>query len=321
MTTKCNICGNEKNNSIIDVKERILKDKREVFHYMQCGRCGAVMLQDRIDDFAKWYPSDYNPYHKRKEKQSITSIIKRTIEFEQIIRMHGDGEREQFQKVLGGMKECDILLKRMFGTNIKRKNSLVDIGCGDGHWLDYLYEMGYHNITGVDLFTPEEQTKGVKWKFIKGDIFSLHERYDYVVLNHSFEHMDNPQAVIKQIKKIMNPNAICIISIPVANGMAYKKYKENFAQFDAPRHVYLHTKKSMEVLCNNAGLRIRNILYDSNGAIWQLSELMSNCDDTLEELYKKIRRNGCKKQYYSLASKSNIRGTGDQAIFYLTKNK
>lgn len=323
MISACKICGNVENNTIIEVKERILKDKSEIFHYMQCSRCGAVMLQDRIDDFTKWYPSDYNPYHKRAEKQSIVSIIKRAFEFEQIIRMHGsrETERKKFQSVLDGMKECDILLKRMFGTNIKRKNSLVDIGCGDGHWLDYLYEMGYHNITGVDLFTPKEQIKGVKWKFIKGDIFSLlsASKYDYVILNHSFEHMDNPQAVMKQIYKILSPKGTCIISIPVANGTAYKRYKENFAQFDAPRHIYLHTKESMGILCDNAGLKIRNILYDSNAAIWQISELMRDCDDTLEDLNRKVRKIGCKKKYYSLASKSNIRGKGDQAIFYIVR--
>lgn len=318
MINKCSICGNENHNTIIDVKERVLKEsEREIFHYLQCNNCGAVMLQDRIDDFTKWYPSDYNPYHKRRDKQSFIFRIMRMLEFESIKRMHGN--REEFQNVLDGMKECDVLLKRMFGTNISRSNSLMDIGCGDGHWLDYLYEIGYHNITGVDLFTPEEQVRDVKWKFIKGDIFSVHEKYDYVVLNHSFEHMDNPQAVIKQISRILNPKGMCIISIPIANGAAFKRYKENFAQFDAPRHVYLHTEKSMRVLCNHTGLKIRNVLFDSHESIWQISEWMRNCDDTLEDLNKRVSKRGCKKKYYFLAKKSNLQGRGDQAIFYLVK--
>ena len=316
MNMKCIICGNDNNNKIIKVKERITK-QGEVFDYLQCSACKSVMLNEKIDDFSKWYPSTYNPYLKRSNTQiSFIEKLRRKFIFTVIIHLKS---KSTFQKVLR-IRNFDILLKRMYSTRIKKKDRIVDIGCGDGHWLDYLVDLGYKNVTGIDLYVPEKNMNSCKWNFIKGDIFSLQGKYDCIILNHSFEHMKNPQEVLKEIEKHLSDSGICVISVPVANGIAYRRYRKFFCQFDAPRHLFLHTEKGMKIMCRNANLKIDNVLYDSNERIFYFSECFRKTDWLLEEIYQKGLPEYCYKAIkINKVIKSNLDGKGDQAIFYIKK--
>lgn len=318
MNMKCKICGNVNNNKIIQVKERITEEGKN-FDYLQCSACKSVMLNEKIEDISKWYPSSYSPYLKRnKKKRSLAEKLRMKIIFSVIIHLKN---RNIFQKVLR-IRDFDILLKRMYGTKINKKDRIVDVGCGDGHWLDYLVELGYKNVTGIDLFVPEKNMNSCNWKFIKGDIFSLQGKYDCIILNHSFEHMNNPQEVLEKIERHLSDSGICVISVPVANGIAYRKYKNFFSQFDAPRHLFLHTEKGMKIMCKDAHLRVENVLYDSNERIFYFSECLKRTDLLFEEIKQNDFPEYCYKAIkIDKVIKSNLNSKGDQAIFYITKSK
>jgi SAM-dependent methyltransferase len=40
---------------------------------------------------------------------------------------------------------------RLFSTASDGNNSLLDLGCGTGHFIPYAYEKGYSNYLGVDI--------------------------------------------------------------------------------------------------------------------------------------------------------------------------
>jgi len=44
--------------------------------------------------------------------------------------------------------------------------------------------------------------------------FETNDFYDTIILNHVLEHIENPVALLKRIKKWMNPNAILIVGVP-----------------------------------------------------------------------------------------------------------
>lgn len=44
---------------------------------------------------------------------------------------------------------------------------------------------------------------------------------------------------------------------------AWENYKTHRVQIDAPRHFFLHTTRSFEVLAEKAGLKIWDIVFDS----------------------------------------------------------
>ncbi len=265
MQTICKICGNTANNRIHIVKERILNNG-ETFHYLECAKCKSWMMIDDVK-LNHYYPQNYNPYLKKNDDNFIDKI---KMNF--LIKFIIYNKHRNFDKILK-LDNVDILFKRLCGTKIKKDSSILDVGCANGHWLDILSDIGYKDITGVDLFMPSEKMKNKKWTFVSGDIFSVNnKKYDFIALNHSLEHMNDPFAVLKKINSLLEQNGLCMISIPLAGGTAHKKYGEYFCQLDAPRHLYLLSRKAMYYLCRKAGLRIEYVSYDSHHEIFTMSE-------------------------------------------------
>ena len=60
----------------------------------------------------------------------------------------------------------------------------------------------------------------------------------------------------------MAPGRFVLIRIPVVSA-AWGEYGVDWVQLDAPRHLYLHTEKSLGLLADQAGFRITNVDYDS----------------------------------------------------------
>ena len=77
------------------------------------------------------------------------------------------------------------------------------------------------------------------------------------MFNHSFEHMENPFEVMNQSNRLLNKNKFLLVRIPVADSYAFKHYRENWCSLDAPRHLFLHTKKSIELLAKQSGFEIK----------------------------------------------------------------
>lgn len=211
---KCKICGNDVDNKIHVVKERIL-NKGDSFHYLECSKCGTWMMIDEINNLSQFYPDDYNPFKKNRLKPSILKKAYRYI----MIRKIFNSNYSDYRKV-ASIRGIDALIKRCCGIRINKQSKILDIGCAKGEWLDDLYDVGYHNITGIDLFIPEEKMRNKRWRFIHGDIFSITDSsYDLITLNHSLEHMQqNPKDILLRVKELLNIGSYCMISIPLGGG-------------------------------------------------------------------------------------------------------
>ena len=91
----------------------------------------------------------------------------------------------------------------------------------------------------------------------------------------------------------------------------------NWFQVDAPRHFFLHSVKSIELLAKGAGLSVDQVTFDSNENQLYFSEKyskgkygLSKDDDAL---------NASIKDFKAQAKKLNQSQDGDQACFYLKK--
>lgn len=116
-----------------------------------------------------------------------------------------------------------------------------------------------------------------------------------------------------------------MIRTPLASSYAWEKYKENWVQLDAPRHFFIHTPKSIAILCQKSGLQISDIVYDSHELQFYGSEQYKKGIPLLSKnlymlnpeqstfLPKRI------KQFKKKAEILNKLGRGDQAAFWVTK--
>ena len=117
---------------------------------------------------------------------------------------------------------------------------------------------------------------------------SSRPQYELITMNSSFEHMNNPREVLSKVKELLSNNGLCLIKIPLM-GLAFELYHENWYQIDAPRHYYLYTVKAMRILCEEVGLEIKSIMYDSTGGQFYISEEYRETDLDLQEIISRYQ--------------------------------
>lgn len=125
-------------------------------------------------------------------------------------------------------KKSQYLLKKKFfsshtaTTRLIEKNSIIlDLGCGDGSFSEYLKKHTKSLITGVDIKKIVNRKKFIFKKFITHNLdlglprinFS---KFNYILLLDIIEHLNDPDKFLNEfsIKLIGNDNTKIIISTP-----------------------------------------------------------------------------------------------------------
>lgn len=146
-----------------------------------------------------------------------------------------------------------------------------------------------------------------------------------VMFHHCFENMSDPFEALVSVSRILSSNDICLIRIPVVSSYAWTKYGTNWVQLDAPRHFYLHSVKSMKLIVEKAGLKLKTVTYDSTALqFWGSEQYMRNIPLKSENSYgvkkeKSIFSISEIKEFQNKANELNINELGDQAAFYICK--
>ncbi len=259
MTTgQCKVCGNDQENSLHQIKEMQL-GLREMFTYLQCGNCGLMQLQDIPKDLGKYYPNDgyysFNLGLDIKQKPDTLRKLKASY------FLYGKNKLAGSLLSIGYKKpEYYNWLKN---TGVNFRDSILDVGTGNGSLLHSFYKIGFTNLHGIDPFINEDKDYG-PIKIYRKDIFETTGEFDLIMLHHAFEHMDEPLKVLQQLYRLLKKGKYLLIRTPVMGKYSWNKYGVNWMDLDAPRHIIIHSLKSMELLAKEAGFELRKTVFDGN---------------------------------------------------------
>lgn len=311
---KCRICGNTSHNVMYDVKERQL-NRGESFPYLYCGQCGTLQLVETVEDVGQYYADNYYSFQVRSsQRRGLPMVIKKCCAaFVTKCSFWLPAALENFLREYAGS------LMTLYGTKLKLSSSILDVGGGNGRWLNALSQWGFRNLTCIDLFCKESPFKSIDFKQCDIKDLDAAAKYDCITFNHSFEHMPDPEPVLRKVRELLSADGVCLIRIPVCECAAWDKYKENWYQIDAPRHYYLYTERAMRDLCSKLDLKITKVIFDSGLTQFINSEYYQNTDLSLKEVQEKARleKAGEKKSFKKTRNRLNKTGKGDQAAFYI----
>jgi SAM-dependent methyltransferase len=310
---QCKICGNISDNELITATERMF-GHGDKFEYFICSKCRCLQIKDIPEDIDKYYPSDYYSYQEAKFPSKLNWFnfyLKKSL----------------INYYMGYFDITGFLLSSIFQNpfpwirkrEINFDSKILDIGSGAGRKLLSLQRSGFRNLTGIDPFIEKDihYTNGLR--ILKKEITEIDEKYDLIMLHHSFEHMSNPGQVIRNINSLLNPNGCILLRIPIADSYAWHKYREYWSGLDAPRHFFLHTPQSINVLLNDTDLKTDEIIYDSTefqftGSEKYMKNLLFSAPD---DMFTKKELKDFKKE----AKKLNKTKQGDWACFFLKKTQ
>jgi 2-polyprenyl-3-methyl-5-hydroxy-6-metoxy-1,4-benzoquinol methylase len=149
------------------------------------------------------------------------------------------------------------------------KGQLLDIGSGTGGFVNEMKLQGWQ-VTGLE---PDKDARQLAKQLYKVDLLDMDqlfqagkERYDAITLWHVLEHVHELQSYVQQIKSLLKKEGKLFIAVPNYTSKDAAIYKEFWAAYDVPRHLYHFSPRSMAVLMEKNGLKLLQSLpmwYDS----------------------------------------------------------
>lgn len=120
----------------------------------------------------------------------------------------------------------NLALKQFF--NVKEK--ILDVGCGDGIVGEYLIKNYNSEVYGIDI--SEDAIEKAKKKNVKAQVGSSENKlpfedgtFDTVFWGDNIEHLFEPIATAKEIKRVLKKDGRLILSCP---NMGYWRYRLYF---------------------------------------------------------------------------------------------
>ena len=131
----------------------------------------------------------------------------------------------------------DKILSSIFSEIQMPKTAVfLDAGCGNGQWIEFFaMKYGFSNFIATDFsasmleYTKKRLSKlPVEVKYIRSNLESLDSiESDSVDIVHLFgviEHLDNPEIVIREFRRILKNDGYLIINIPIKYSLCYFSY-------------------------------------------------------------------------------------------------
>ena len=294
---------------------------REWFTYMECAQCGCMHLMDIPADLSRYYPNDgYYSFnlglHFSKKPDPLRKLKASYLIY---------GKNKGVGSLLSIGYKAPAYYSWMKNSGVQYNDAILDVGTGNGSLLLDLFKIGYSNLTGIDPFIREDKHYG-NVAIYRKSIFETTGSFDLIMLHHAFEHMDEPLNVLQQAYRLLNKGKYLLIRTPVMGMYSWKKYGTNWMDLDAPRHIIIHSIKSMEMLAAAAGFELRKTIFDGNymsliGTEQYAKDIALN-DPQSYSVNKKA--SGFSKddieRFKKINGDNDAAGQSDQAAFYLFKH-
>ncbi len=220
-----------------------------------------------------------NPEFGFLETRPVPEKLSQYYESEAYIS-HSDTKDTRKDKIYHWVRKYNLKYKFSKLSNPKPGMRLFDFGSGTGDFLHLAKKKGLE-ISGVEPNQKARELANSKLKVhtVFGDLADVEKKkFDFITLWHVLEHLPNLHEFLTQLKKMIAENGEILIAVPNYQSLDAKFYKEFWAAYDTPRHLWHFSPENMEKLLNHHGFKV-----EKKYPLWLDSFYIS----LLSEKYKK----------------------------------
>ncbi len=264
----CPACGST------DVAERqvlpeMMYGLAESFAYLTCAGCSSVFIAEIPDNLADYYQSSYYSLDLDPEVAMGRPGVRQLVALlgRSTLWRHGRVARATSSVVpVRQLRTLVTLFESvgLAGLPEGRDSRVLDVGCGTGALVFALGLAGVRHVLGVDPFSPGDRTLSSGGEIRRADLAEVHGEFDLVMLHHSFEHVPDPAAVLRQVRPLLSPAGRVLVRMPTVSSAAYRRYGSSWVQLDPPRHLTLFSREGMERLSAASGFTVSSVCDDSS---------------------------------------------------------
>lgn len=232
----CPVCGSPDLRDKLHVQDKSVS--QETFTIQQCQVCGFQFTNPRpaAAGIGKYYESDAYVSHNSAAQGLVNRVYKVARYFT--------------------VRRKVALITKLNGG---RPGQLLDYGCGTGHFLAGAKRAGWQ-VIGLE---PNDRARHdaaarVGQPILAGAALArlAPASFDVVSLWHVLEHVHLLNETLTELISKLKPGGKLLIAVPNAESLDAQHYRQNWAAYDVPRHLYHFAPGPMRQLLASHGLRL-----------------------------------------------------------------
>jgi len=234
----CPLCGADNISAFLKATDHLVT--HELFNIFKCLSCGFVFTQDipTSVEIGRYYQSQDYISHSDTRKGLMNKLYHLGRTF-MLKKKHG-------------------MIKRV----AKGKN-LLDIGCGTGYFPAFMKRKGY-KVAGIET---DPKARAFAQKEFGIPVYSPEDfinhkfegKFDVITLWHVLEHVHDFNLYFKLMLEHLEDGGSLVIALPNCSAYDARHYKEFWAGYDVPRHLWHFTPSTLKILAEKHGLKLNRM--------------------------------------------------------------
>jgi SAM-dependent methyltransferase len=245
----CCLCGSERRTVIGTGPDFEYDTCANLWTYVRCDGCGHHYLNPRPEPgaLATIYPPSYGNY---------SNSIDPGLAF----------------RVKAWLEGFDL---RRLGAAIPPGGAVLDIGCGDGRLLDGIRRACPHvgRLEGIEIAKAAAAGAVASgYPVTIGSIDDLElepSRYDLVCLIQVIEHLFEPVACVRKVRRALRPGGRVLFETPSVRCADFALFRRRYwGGYHFPRHLNLFEPASFARMLEAAGLEVLSVTHKLQPVHW-----------------------------------------------------
>ena len=222
---ECPLCGSGKLLYQFSCKDQFATG--ELFDICKCEDCSFVFTQNVPDE------SEIGRYY-----ESPTYIS------------HSDTNKGFVNRCYHLVREIMLRRKASLVDSLVdgSKTSLLDYGAGTGYFARAMQRLDW-DVTAIEKSEQARQYSKEQFGFEMQSVDALKDCedgcFDVVTMWHVMEHIQNINEFWDELYRILDDNGIAVIALPNSASYDAQAYREHWAAYDVPRHLWHFTPSTV----------------------------------------------------------------------------
>lgn len=231
----CPVCNSTSFANDLNCKDYTVSN--ENFQLVTCNSCHFKFTNPRPDD------SVLGSYYKSEDYIS-----------------HSNTKKGIISKLYHSVRNYTLQKKIALVRKHVPVGTILDYGCGTGMFLNVCQQNNW-KAYGME---PDSGAKkiasgmGLKVASDKAELLSVtgNTKFDAITLWHVLEHVTDLDETLNFFKDFLSVSGVLIIAVPNYTSFDAQHYKETWAAYDVPRHLYHFEIKTISQLLSRFSFKL-----------------------------------------------------------------
>jgi len=179
---------------------------------------------------------------------------------------HGNQKRGWIDHLYAFVQRIMLKQKeRWLSKYVKESKRYLDFGCGTGVLIHHLNKNNWV-ACGVE---PSEKARDFSsvTDCLYPSLATLPQtNFDIIALWHVLEHLPDPTSSLKEFNTQLKQEGYLFLALPNFNSFDANYYKDYWAAYDVPRHLWHFSAQGINQLCDQCGFELvasKGLLFDA----------------------------------------------------------